>query len=51
MYETYYDKLQSYFKQQNIQLQYMDFDSFVLNVNTKDITKDFKNLEDLIILL
>ena len=25
----------------------MDNDSFVLNVNTKDISKDLKNLEDL----
>ena len=47
MYETYYDKLQPYFAQENIQLHYMDTDSFVLSVNTKDIIKDLKNLEDL----
>ena len=47
MYETYYDKLQPYFKQQKIQLHYMDTDSFVLSVNTKDIIKDLKNLQDL----
>ena len=47
MYETNYDKLQPYFKQEDIQLHYMDTDSFVLNVNTKDIIKDLKPLEDL----
>ena len=47
MYETYYVKLQSYFGQENIQLHYMDTDSFVLCVNTKDIIKDLKNLEDI----
>ena len=45
MYETYYDKLLPYFGQENIQLHYMDTDSFVLSVNTKDIIKDLKNLE------
>ena len=39
MYETYYDILQPYFGQENIQLHYMGTDSFVLSVNTKDITK------------
>ena len=47
MYETYYNKLQPYFEQENIQLHYMDTDSFVLSVNTKDIIKDLKNLEDI----
>ena len=47
MYETYYDKLQPYFGQENIQLHYMDTDSFVLSVNKKDIIKDLKNLEDI----
>ena len=47
MYETYYDKLQPSFGQENIQLHYMDTDSFVLSVNTKDIVKDLKNLEDI----
>ena len=47
MSETYYDKLQTYFGQKNIQLHYMDTDSFVLSVNTKDIIKDLKNLEDI----
>ena len=43
MYETYYDILQPYFGQEKIQLHYMDTDSFVLSVNTKDIIKDLKN--------
>ena len=47
MYETYYDKLQPFFGQVKIQLHYMDTDSFVLSVNTKDIIKDLKNLEDI----
>ena len=29
--------------QESLQLQYMDTDSVVLTVNTKDINKDFKN--------
>ena len=28
-------------------LHYMDTDNFVLSVNTKDIIKDLKNLEDI----
>ena len=47
MYETYYDKLQPYFGQENIQLHYMGTDSFILSVNTNDIIRDFKNLEDI----
>ena len=45
MYETYYNILQPYFGQENIQLPYMDTDSFVLSVNTRDIIEDSKNLE------
>ena len=37
MYETYYDKLQPYFTQENIQLHYLDADSFILGINTKDV--------------
>ena len=47
MYETYYDKLQPYFGQENTQLQYMDTDSFVLSVDTKVIIKYLKNLQDI----
>ena len=47
MYETYYNKLQPYFGQENIQLHYMDTDSSVLSVNTKDIIKDLKKIKDI----
>ena len=47
MYETYYDKLQPYFGEKNLHLHYMDTDSFILSVNTKDIIKDLKKLEDI----
>ena len=47
MYETYYDNLQPYFGEKNLHLHYMDTDSFILSVNTKDIIKDLKNLEDI----
>ena len=46
MYEIYYAELQPYLKQENIRLPYMDTDSFVLSVKTKDIIEDLKNLED-----
>ena len=44
IYETYYDKLQPYFGQRNLHLHYMDTDSFVLSVDTKDTIKDLKKL-------
>ena len=47
MYEIYYDKVQPYYIQENIQIHYMDTDSFVLSVNTKDIIKNLKNSEDI----
>ena len=47
MYETYYDKLQPYFGQENLHLHYMDTHSFVININTKDIIRVLKNLEDI----
>ena len=47
MYETYYDILQPYFGQENIQLLYIDTDAFVLSLKTQDIIKDLKNLEDI----
>ena len=46
MYETYYDVLQPFFGEKILQLQFMDTDSFVLSVNTKDLIKDLENLED-----
>ena len=46
-YETYYDKLQQYFGAKNLHLQYMDTDIFILSVNTNDIIRDLKSLEDI----
>ena len=47
MYETYYDRLQPYFGQETVQLHCMDTDSFILSINTNDIIRDLKNLEDI----
>ena len=47
MYETYYDTLQPYFDQENLQLHYLDTDGMILSMKTKDIIKDFKNLENI----
>ena len=47
MYETYYDKTQQIFGKKNLQMQYMDTESFVLIFHTKYNNKDLKNLEDL----
>ena len=47
MFETYYYKLRPDFGQENLHLHYMDTDSFILNVNKKDVIKDLKNLEDI----
>ena len=42
MYETIYDKLQPYFGRKNLQLHYMDCDSFVLSIETQNIFIDFE---------
>ena len=47
MYETYYDTLQPYFGQENLQLHYVETDGMILSMKTKDIIKDLKNLEDI----
>ena len=47
MYETYYDTLQPYFGQENLQLHYIDTDGMFLSMKTKDIIKDLKKLEDI----
>ena len=47
MYETYYDTLQPYFSQENLQLHYVDTNGMFLSMKTKDIIKDLKNLEDI----
>ena len=44
MYETYYDTLQPYFEQENLQLQYLDTDGMIMSMKTKDVIKDLKNL-------
>ena len=45
--ETFYDKLLPYFGDKTIQSRYIDTDSFVLSVNTKDFIRKLKTLEDL----
>ena len=47
MYEIYYDKLKPFFWRKNLQLHYVDTDSFVLSVSTKAIISDLKKFEDL----
>ena len=47
MYETYYDKLQSFFGMERIQLHHMDCVSFALSLKTEKFLIDLKNLEDL----
>ena len=47
MYETLYDKLQPYLGDENVQLYFIDTDAFDLSLNTKDIIRYLKNLEDL----
>ena len=47
MYETYYDTLEPYFGQENLQLHYVDTDGMFLSMKTKNIIKDLKNLEDI----
>ena len=39
--------MQPYFGLENLHLHYMDTDSFILSVNTNDIIKYLKNLEDI----
>ena len=46
MYETYYDTLQPYFDQENLQLHYIDTDGMFLSMKTENIIKDLKHLED-----
>ena len=47
MFETFYDTLQPYFGQENIQLHYMDCDSFILSIKSEKFNKDLKNLENI----
>ena len=43
MYETYHDKLQPYFGQENFRLHYMDTGSFVLSMKTEINIKGMKS--------
>ena len=47
MYETYYDTLQPYFGQENLQLHYFDTDGMILSTKTENIIKDLKSLDDI----
>ena len=44
MYETYYDKFQPYFGEENLHCQYFDTDAMVLSIKSKDIVEDLYNL-------
>ena len=44
MYETYYDTLQPYFGQENLQLHYNDTDGMILSMKTENNIKDSKKL-------
>ena len=46
MYETYYDKLQPYVGEKDIQCQYIDTDALVRSIISENIIKDLKNIED-----
>ena len=46
MYETYLDKFQRELAEKSSEVNYMDTDSFVLSINTKNIIEDLKNLSD-----
>ena len=46
-YETYYDKLQPYFGQENLQILYIYTDGRILSMKTQNNKKGFKNLEEI----
>ena len=46
MYEKYYDKLQNYFGQDDIQIDYQDTDAMVISVKTKDYVDDLDKLQE-----
>ena len=47
LYETYYDTLQPYLGQENLQIHYIDTDGVILSMKTENIIKDLKNLGDI----
>ena len=46
MYKLYYDKLQPFFGQEKLELNYMDTDSFVISIKTAHFIEDLYNLEE-----
>jgi hypothetical protein len=46
MYKFYYETLQPYFGEKNMELLYLDTDSFVLKLKTNDLIKDLDNLKE-----
>ena len=46
MYETFFDKIQPYFRKEKKQLHYMDYDSFVLSLKTENVLKGLKNVDN-----
>ena len=47
MYETYYDTLQPYFGQENLELHFIDTDGMILSMKTEKSFNDLKILEDI----
>ena len=47
MYETYYDTLQPYSGQENIQLHFIDTDGMTLSMKMENIFQGFKDLQDI----
>ena len=47
MYEIYYDELLPFFRQENLQIHYIDTDGGILSMKTQKIMKDLINLEDI----
>ena len=45
MYNTYYDVLQPNFGEESLKLHYMDTNSAIVTLKTKDIINDLKNLK------
>ena len=46
--EKYYEQLQTFCGRGNVQLHYIECDSFVLSFRTQNIINDFKSLEGLL---
>ena len=47
IYETYYEIIQTYFGQENLQLHYIDTGGMILSMKTPTIIKDLKKLKDI----